>query len=74
MPYCKNCHKEITKFDEDICPYCGTKNPIDPTYKTMDITSHIDPVKGTFELYKSRSQKTAAFLMMAFGYTGAAFF
>ena len=29
MPKCKECGETITKFDKEICPYCGCKDPID---------------------------------------------
>lgn len=70
MPYCKSCHREISKFDVDICPYCGQEFPIDPHYKTMDITRRIDQVDPGFELYRSKSQKIYAVLSMACGYFG----
>jgi len=71
MPYCKNCHREISKFDADICPFCGEKNPIDPSYETMDITKHIDPMAKGYGLYKSKSHKTLIWLCGLLGYFGA---
>ncbi len=70
MPRCKSCQKEITKFDTDICPYCGEKNPIDPNYETIDVTSYIKPQEQNYELYRSKSRKTAAFLCLGLGYLG----
>ena len=70
MPYCKNCHREISRFDSDICPYCGTRNPIDENYKTQDVTQHIDPVKGEYKLYRSKSRKTYGLLCTLLGYFG----
>lgn len=67
MPRCKYCHSEITKFDTDICPKCGERNPIDDDYRTMDITQHIDPQAGDFKLYKSKSKKLTLLLMALFG-------
>ncbi|MFA6620460.1 MAG: NINE protein [Bacilli bacterium] len=74
MPQCKNCHREITKFDNDVCPYCGTPHPIDENYKTKDMTQFVDPVTGNYQLYKSKSKKTAALLAIFLGWTGANFF
>jgi hypothetical protein len=74
MPQCKNCHREISNFDTDICPYCGTPHPIDDNYKTMDMTSHIDPVTGKYELYKSKSKTTAGLLCLFLGIFGAPYF
>ena len=27
MPTCRHCHNQISRFDVDVCPYCGTANP-----------------------------------------------
>lgn len=74
MPVCKNCHRNISSFDCDICPYCGEKNPIEENYKTKDITQFVDPIKGDYELYKSKSKKKTVILMAALGVFGAAYF
>jgi Predicted membrane protein len=74
MPQCKNCHREITKFDNDVCPYCGTPHPIDENYKTKDMTQFVDPVSGNYQLYKSKTKKTTALLAVFLGWTGAHFF
>jgi len=74
MPQCKNCHREITKFDNDVCPYCGTPHPIDENYKTKDMTQFVDPVTGNYQLYRSKSKKTTALLAIFLGWTGAHFF
>ncbi len=74
MPTCKNCHREISKFDSDVCPYCGTPHPIDADYKTKDITGFVDPVTGAYKLYKSKSRRTAAFLCLFLGWAGIHYF
>ena len=74
MPQCKNCHREITKFDNDVCPYCGTSHPIEADYKTKDMTQFVDPITGSYQLYRSKSKKTAALLAIFLGWTGAPFF
>ena len=74
MPECRNCHREISKFDNDVCPFCGTPHPIDENYKTKDMTSFVDPVTGDYKLYKSKSKKTASILAFSCGFTGAPFF
>ena len=71
MPNCKFCHQEISKFDTDVCPHCGAIRPIDPNYKTMDITKNIKTVAGDgFELPKTGSQKTYGILCMTLGFLG----
>jgi hypothetical protein len=74
MPECKNCHREISKFDKDICPFCGQVSPIDENYKTKDMTSFVDPVTGNYKLYKSKTRKTAGILCLALGWAGAHYF
>lgn len=71
MPYCKSCHKEISRLDNDVCPYCGEKDPIESDYATKDVTSSIDPITGNYELYKSKSMKVYLTLCMAVGFVGA---
>ena len=70
MPYCKSCHKEISRLDNDVCPYCGEKDPIDADYATKDVTSSINPITGKYELYKSKSLKAYVILCMALGFLG----
>jgi hypothetical protein len=71
MPQCKNCHREISKFDNDICPYCGYPHPIDDNYKTKDMTQFVDPVTGNYQLYKSKKRNVAFFLTLLLGFSGA---
>jgi hypothetical protein len=74
MPKCRNCHHEISSFDKDICPFCGTENPIASDYKTQDMTQFVDPVSGDYKLYKSKAKKTMALLTMFLGCFGVGFF
>jgi hypothetical protein len=71
MPQCKNCHREISKFDSDVCPFCGTPHPIDDNYKTKDMTQFVDPVSGDYKLYKSKSKLVAGLLCALLGEFGA---
>ena len=42
MPKCRNCGSRLTKFDVDICPICGTKDPLKGvTSDTLEVTSEI---------------------------------
>lgn len=70
MPYCRFCHKEISKFDTDICPHCGEKNPIAQGYKTMDVTRNFKTLGAEVDAPKTKSQKVYAFLCMGLGYFG----
>lgn len=74
MPTCRNCHKEISAFDKDVCPYCGTPHPIDDNYKTKDMTQFVDPVTGNYKLYKSKTRKAAGLLCLFMGFSGAQYF
>ena len=69
MPYCRSCHQQISKFDTDICPYCGEKNPISSGYKTLDVTRTFGTIEGR-EMPKTKSQRTFAILAMTLGYFG----
>ena len=43
MPNCRNCGARLSKFDTDLCPVCGIKNPLQGTSsETVEITSQID--------------------------------
>ncbi len=74
MPSCKYCHRNISKFDSDICPYCGERDPIDSSYKTKDVTQFVDPYSGEYELYRSKSKKTMLIFMFTLGFSGAPYF
>jgi hypothetical protein len=74
MPTCRNCHREISNYDKDICPYCGTEHPIDEGYKTKDITQFVDPVTGDYKLYKSKSKKAFVLLTVFLGVFGVGYF
>lgn len=74
MPQCRNCHRQISNYDKDICPFCGTPNPIADDYKTQDMTQFVDPITGDYKLYKSKSKKVTAYLMLTLGFTGAPYF
>lgn len=74
MPICKYCHKTISNFDKDVCPYCGEKDPIEENYETKDMTQFVNPVTGEYKLYKTKSRKVAAILCFFFGFLGASSF
>ncbi len=71
MPICKNCHRTISKFDKDICPFCGTENPIEDNYQTKDVTLFIKATSTDDKLYKSKSKKATGFLCALLGSFGA---
>ena len=75
MPNCKNCGARISKFDKDICPVCGTKNPLEGvSSETVEITSQIDLnnfVEGQKVVCR---RKKMLILFCACGFTAAQFF
>jgi len=74
MPKCKYCGQSITKFDKEICPYCGGKNPIDSSCpETIDITESIKTVTSTDEVrvnFKAKKRVLNAFLCIFLGIFG----
>ena len=75
MPNCRNCGARISKFDKDICPVCGTKNPLSGvSSETVEITSQID-LNGFVEGQKIVCRrKKLLVLFLACGFTAAPFF
>ena len=75
MPNCKNCGARISKFDKDICPVCGTKNPLEGvSSETVEITSQIDLnnfVEGQKVVCR---RKKMLILFLACGFLAAQFF
>ena len=72
MPKCKYCGENITKFDKEICPFCGGKKPLEGVESyTVDITQTINTVdKKTVENYKQHSKLVNSLLCMFFFYLG----
>ena len=75
MPNCRNCGARISKFDKDMCPVCGTKNPLQGvSSETVEITSQID-LNGFVEGQKVVCRrKKLLVLFLACGFTSAQFF
>ena len=75
MPNCRNCGARLSKFDSDICPVCGIKDPLKGiSSETVEITSQIDLGEMKEEQKIVRRRKTMTLLFYALGWTGAAFF
>ena len=76
MPYCRNCHTRITKFEKDICPVCGTRNPLDgASSDTVEITSQLDlGDKANRKVYKAHFRLNTFIWFLFLGWTGAGFF
>ncbi len=69
MPKCKYCGENITKFDKEICPFCGGKKPLEGVDSyTADITQTINTVeKEKVSTFKQRSKKVYVLLCMFLG-------
>lgn len=71
MPKCKKCGARLTKFDTDICPVCGEKNPLEGvSSETIEITSNLDFSDAELKTYKPRKRVVAFILFLTLGFTG----
>ena len=74
MPKCKYCHENITKFDKEICPFCGGKKPLEGVDdSTYDITQFVDIMKKSDQevKFKQRKRVNNGLLCMFLGIFGA---
>ena len=75
MPVCKNCGARISKFDNDMCPICGTKKPLEGvTSETIEITSEINLGNPEFKAYKQTKRSVMLVLFVFLGIFGTGFF
>ena len=75
MPSCRNCGARLSKFDSDICPVCGTKNPLEGvSSETIEITSQVDLNGFTDGQKVVRRRKNLLIYFLLIGFTGAGFF
>lgn len=75
MPNCRNCGARLTKFDSDLCPVCGIKNPLQGIdSETVEVTSQIDLSQMKEGQKVVRRRKSMIILFFALGFTGAPFF
>ena len=75
MPNCRNCGARLSKFDKDLCPVCGIKDPLmGITSETVEITSQINLSNMEEGQRVIRHRKTMLLLSCLIGFTGAMFF
>ena len=75
MPSCRNCGARLSKFDKDICPVCGTPNPLEGVNsETIEITSQVDLSDFKAGQKVIRRRKTLLILSLLLGWTGAHYF
>lgn len=55
MLKCKNCGARLTKFNKEICPYCGCKKPIEHYVEDSCVTQSIDQVYFEDKNFKQHS-------------------
>lgn len=74
MPNCRNCGARLNKWDNDVCPICGIKNPLEGvTSDTVEITRFGLQADGT-NLSQPKTRKKTMIWFMTIGWTGAAYF
>lgn len=75
MPNCRNCGARISKFDKDICPVCGTKDPLNGVSSdTAEVTAQVDLSNFKEGQKVLRRRKSLLFLFVSCGFTGAGYF
>ena len=74
MPYCKNCHSRIDKFNKDRCPICGFERPLDDVSSdTVEITTSVDTSDLNLD-YHPRSRKKLFIFFVLLGIFGVPYF
>lgn len=74
MPYCKNCHSRIDKFNKDRCPICGQERPLDDVSSdTIEITTSVD-VNDLNLNYHPRQKKILLIYFLTLGIFGVPFY
>ena len=75
MPNCRNCGARLSKFDTDICPVCGVKNPLQGiSSETIEVTSQIDLSEMKEGQRVKRRRKKMMMFFFTLGFTGSPFF
>ncbi len=70
MLNCKNCGEKLTKFNKEICPYCGCKNPLSESVAETDTTKAVSFVNEEDVKVKNKSFKTFILLTYFLGIFG----
>ena len=75
MPNCRNCGARLSKFDKDLCPVCGIKDPLQGiASETVEITSQVDLSEMKEGQKVIRRRKKMIIYFATLGFTGLAFF
>ena len=71
MPTCKYCRSRITRFDKDICPICGVKNPLEGvTSETVEITSNFNLNAEELKTFRPHTKLRTLLAFISLGWTG----
>lgn len=70
MLKCKNCGEKLTKFNKEICPYCGCQNPLSESVAETDTTKAVSYVKEEEIKINQKSFKTFLLLTYFLGIFG----
>ena len=75
MMKCKSCGATLSKLDKEICPFCGTRKPLEGMEDvTQDITKAFTPISHEYVSTKPKRKLYAAILSFLLGFAGAAAF
>lgn len=67
MLKCKNCGEKLTKFNKEICPYCGCLNPIEDSVDDSDTTRKIDILNDySSDIKESFTIRKHIFIILSF--------
>lgn len=70
MLKCKNCGEKLTKFNKEICPYCGCQNPLSESVAETDTTRAVSYVNEDEIKINQKSFKTFLLLTYFLGIFG----
>ncbi len=73
MLKCKNCGEKLTKFNKEICPYCGCKEPLSESSQETDTTKAIQVVNDSSLIVNKKSLKVFILLTCFLGIFGIEF-
>lgn len=75
MPRCKYCGSRIARFDKDICPICGEKEPLKGvSSETVEITSELNLSEEELKTFKPKTKFKTLMVFSFLGWTGLAQF
>ena len=68
---CKTCGATLSKLDKEICPFCGTRHPLEGMEDvTQDITKAFTPISKEYVQTKPKRKVVAMILSFFVGFLG----